>query len=306
MSSSRVSRREVLLGGIGAVAGLAIGGGCASSSKCSAKKKVCHTGFKIGICDWSLGRIAQPEAFAVAKRMGADGVQVDFGMEEDDLPVLHKLCLQKKYMREAKKQKIEIASFGMVALGWAPYKSDPRWLKWIKEGIDVSEEMGVGIILIPFFGERDLSDDKEGRLIVARKLALVSIQAERAGVVLGLESWMSAEQNMEIIDRVGSSAVQVYYDVGNSKKKGYDIYKEIRSLGKNICEFHAKDYGNELFGKGDIDFQRVREAIDEIGYRGWIVLESNKWEPKEIISAEEEAKFAKNLEYLRGIFPARV
>jgi len=238
--------------------------------------------------------------------MGADGVQVDFGMEEDDLPVLHKLCLQKKYMREAKKQKIEIASFGMVALGWAPYKSDPRWLKWIKEGIDVSEEMGVGIILIPFFGERDLSDDKEGRLIVARKLALVSIQAERAGVVLGLESWMSAEQNMEIIDRVGSSAVQVYYDVGNSKKKGYDIYKEIRSLGKNICEFHAKDYGNELFGKGDIDFQRVREAIDEIGYRGWIVLESNKWEPKEIISAEEEAKFAKNLEYLRGIFPARV
>jgi len=306
MSSSRVSRREVLLGGIGAVAGLAIGGGCASSPMCGAKKKVCHKGFKIGICDWSLGRIAQPEAFAVAKRMGADGVQVDFGMEEDDLPVLHKLCLQKKYMREAKKQKIEIASFGMVALGWAPYKSDPRWLKWIKEGIDVSEEMGVGIILIPFFGERDLSDDKEGRLIVARKLALVSIQAERAGVVLGLESWMSAEQNMEIIDRVGSSAVQVYYDVGNSKKKGYDIYKEIRSLGKNICEFHAKDYGNELFGKGDIDFQRVREAIDEIGYRGWIVLESNKWEPKEIISAEEEAKFAKNLEYLRGIFPARV
>jgi len=306
MSSSRVSRREVLIGGIGAVAGLAIGGGCASSPVCGAKKKVCHKGFKIGICDWSLGRIAQPEAFAVAKRMGADGVQVDFGMEEDDLPVLHKLCLQKKYMREAKKQGMEIASFGMVALGWAPYKSDPRWLKWIKEGIDVSADMGVGVILIPFFGERDLSDDKEGRLIVAQKLARVSIQAERAGVVLGLESWMSAEQNMEIIDRVGSSAVQVYYDVGNSKKKGYDIYKEIRALGNHICEFHAKDYGDEMFGKGDIDFRRVREAMDEIGYRGWIVFESSKWGPKEIISAEEEGKFAKNIEYLRGIFPARV
>lgn len=307
MNSFRQSRREMLASSLGAIAGLALAGGCETVACREPKTKVCSKGFKIGICDWTVGRIADLEALAVAKRLGADGVQVDFGMEEDDLPVLHKLCLQKKYLREAKKQQMEIASFGMVALGWAPYKSDQRWLKWIKEGIDVSEEMGVGIILIPFFGESDLSDDEEGRLIVARKLALVSIQAERAGVVLGLESWMSAEQNMEIIDRVGSSAVQVYYDVGNSKKKGYDIYKEIRGLGaKNICQFHAKDYGDELFGKGDVDFKRVREAMDDIGYRGWIVFESNKWEPDKPVSAEEEALFARNIEYLRSIFPGSV
>jgi L-ribulose-5-phosphate 3-epimerase len=307
MNSFRQSRREMLASGLRAIAGLSLAGGCKTVACREPKVKACGKGFKIGICDWTVGRIADLEAFAVAKRLGADGVQVDFGMPDDDLPVLHNSCLQKKYMEEVKGSGIEIASFGMVALGWAPYKSDPRWLKWIKEGIDVSEEMGVGIILIPFFGERDLSDDKEGRLIVAQKLARVSIQAERAGVVLGLESWMSAEQNMEIIDRVGSSAVQVYYDVGNSKKKGYDIYKEIRGLGaKNICEFHAKDYGHEEFGKGEIDFRRVREAMDDIGYRGWFVFESNKWEPDKPVSAEEERKFAKNIEYLRGIFPARV
>ena len=47
---------------------------------------------------------------------------------------------------------------------------------------------------------------------------------------------------MDILNRVGSPAVKVYYDVANSHKQGYDIYKEIRMLGKNICEFHAKDY----------------------------------------------------------------
>jgi len=297
----------MLASSLRAIAGLSLAGGCETVACREPKAKVCGKGFKIGICDWSLGRIAKLEAFEVAKRLGADGVQVDFGMADDDLPVLHKSGLQKKYMEKVEESGIEIASFGMVALGWAPYKSDPRWLKWIKEGIDVGEEMGVGIILIPFFGERDLSDDKEGRLIVARKLALVSIQAERAGVVLGLESWMSAEQNMEIIDRVGSPAVQVYYDVGNSKKKGYDIYKEIRDLGrKNICEFHAKDYGDELFGKGDVDFRRVREAMDDIGYRGWFVFESSKWEPDKPVSAEDEVKFAKNIEYLRSLFPRSV
>lgn len=307
MNSFRQSRREMLASSLRAIAGLSLAGGCETVACREPKAKVCGKGFKIGICDWSVGRIADLSAFAVAKRLGADGVQVDFGMADDDLPVLHKSCLQKKYMEKVEESGVEIASFGMVALGWAPYKSDPRWLKWIKEGIDVSEEMGVGIILIPFFGESDLSDDEEGRLIVARKLALVSIQAERAGVVLGLESWMSAEQNMEIIDRVSSSAVKVYYDVGNSKKKGYDIYKEIRGLGaKNICEFHAKDYGHEEFGKGEIDFKRVREAMDDIGYRGWIVLESSKWEPDKPVSAEEEAFFAKNIEYLRGLFPRSV
>ena len=72
-------------------------------------------------------------------------------------------------------------------------------------------------------------------------LVFLAVRAEKAGVILGLENYMSAEANLSIIDKVGSPAVQVYYDVGNSTDKGYDILKEIRLLGKRICEFHAKD-----------------------------------------------------------------
>ena len=56
-------------------------------------------------------------------------------------------------------------------------------------------------------------------------------KAEKQGVMLGMENWLSAEDNMRIIDRVGSPAVKVYYDVGNSADKGRDILKEIRTLG---------------------------------------------------------------------------
>jgi sugar phosphate isomerase/epimerase len=269
------------------------------------KGKGFSDGFKIGICDWTLGRITELSALEVVKRLGADGVQVDFGMADDDLPLLHKPELQREYLELTKKHNIEIASFGMVALGWAPYRSDPRWTQWINEGIDVSKAMGVNIILIPFFSKPDLAGDKEGRGIVAEKLKELSPKAEKAGVVLGLESWMSAEQNLEIIEHVDSDAVQVYYDVGNSHKRGYDIYKEIRILGKHICQFHAKDYGHEMFGKGDVDFKRVREAMDDIGYRGWIVFESSKWEPQKPVSAEEERSFRTNIGYLQRIFPPR-
>ena len=36
-------------------------------------------GFKIGACDWSLGKRGDPAALDVAKEIGLDGAQTDFG-----------------------------------------------------------------------------------------------------------------------------------------------------------------------------------------------------------------------------------
>jgi len=91
-------------------------------------------------------------------------------------------------------------------------------------------------------------------------------------VALGIESWLSADQHLDILQRVGSPAVKVYYDVCNSNDMGYDIYKEIRQLRNRICEFHAKENGS-LLGKGKVDFHKVREALDDIKYKGWIQIE---------------------------------
>ena len=69
-------------------------------------------------------------------------------------------------------------------------------------------------------------------------------------------------------------------------------------LGKLICEFHAKDYDG-LFGKGSIDFKKVRAAMDDIDYRGWIVMEGTKMP----LGVEESCRY--DARYLRGIFPRR-
>jgi L-ribulose-5-phosphate 3-epimerase len=105
-----------------------------------------------------------------------------------------------------------------------------------------------------------------------RKPFAAAPKAEKAGVILTIESWLSADQHLEILERVGSKSVQVYYDVCNSTDRGYDIYKEIRQLGKRICEFHAKENGS-LLGKGNVDFHKVRAALDDIDYHGWIQIE---------------------------------
>ena len=101
----------------------------------------------------------------------------------------------------------------------------------------------------------------------------IAPKAEKQGVRIGLESYLSAEDNMRLLERVGSPAVMVYYDVGNSTDKGRNVYREIRLLGKLICELHAKDNGYML-GRGRIDFAKVRRALDDIQYRGWIQIEA--------------------------------
>lgn len=252
--------------------------------------------FKIGACEWNLGR-ADPSSFDVAKEIGLDGVQVNMGRVANDMH-LRKPEVQKAYLAAAKRTGLEIGSLAIAEMNNVPLKSDPRAARWLDESIDVCKALGITVSMPACFGRGDLdmANTKEIDHFVG-VLKDVAPKAEREGIVIGLENYLSAEDNMTIIDRVGSPAVQVYYDVGNSTDKGRDILKEIRILGKLICEFHAKDAGHML-GQGRIDFKEVRKAIDDIGYSGWIQIEAAR--PHGLIE-----DYRAHHRYLRGIFHER-
>lgn len=294
MKFSGLTRREMILNSARAIAGLTLTTACWPFS-CGEFEPQEH-GFKIGICDWTLGKRCEPSSLEIAKRLGVDGVQVDFGVGKDKLR-LSKPKVQKQFLEAAKKYDVEIASLAMGALNQVPYKSEPRAEQWVIDSINVCKAIGVRVVLLAFFGKGDLRKDESGIETVVERLKRVAPKAEKAGVVLGLESLLSAEQHLDIINCVGSPAVQVYYDVGNSHKMGYDIYKEIRFLGnEHLCEFHAKDY-DDLYGKGSINFKEVRQAMDDIGYRGWIHIEGVKMP----LGIEESCRY--DAQYLRSIFP---
>jgi sugar phosphate isomerase/epimerase len=161
------------------------------------------------------------------------------------------------------------------------------------------QALGVKVVLLAFFGNGDLVGDEPGTQEVIRRLKQVAPKAEKAGVIFGLESWLSAEDTMRIIDRVGSPAVKMYYDVCNSTDRGYDICKEIRWLGKKrICEFHMKENGS-LLGHGKVNLERVRDAINDIGYQGWMQIEGAVPPGAQLLES-----YTANCQYLRGLFPA--
>jgi sugar phosphate isomerase/epimerase len=290
MMTSLLSRRRMLARASHAAAAFALAPQFAPLFAASDSRK-----FKIGACDWSIGKMADPGAFAVAKEIGLDGVQVSLGTEANGMH-LRKPEVQQAYRDAAKQAGLEIGSLAIGELNNVPYKSDPRTIEWVSDCVDVCPKLGVKAVLLAFFAKGDLKGDKPGTDEVVRRLKAVAPKAEKAGVILGIESWLSAEEHLDILDRVGSKAVQVYYDVCNSNDRGYDIYREIRQLGRErICEFHAKENG-ALLGQGKVDFKQVRAALDDIGYRGWIQIEGAV--PK---GAPMLESYQANCKFLRGV-----
>jgi sugar phosphate isomerase/epimerase len=157
--------------------------------------------------------------------------------------------------------------------------------------------VAIVIVAFAFFGKGDINQKPDLQAKVIEKFKRAAPRAEKAGVILGIESWMNAADHLRMIDAIGSPAVQVWYDVANSEKMGYDIYKEIRQIGKErICQFHLKENA-ALLGEGRIDFKKVKEAIDDIGWGGWLIIEGATVKEKSL-----EECYTLNLKYLRTVF----
>ncbi len=251
----------------------------------------------IGMCDWNLGPMCDPEQIPKAAEADLEGIQVSLGRTPDDI-VLRDPSVRARYLELGRQHRITFHSVALGLLNGNPLAEQPRAAVWLIDAIEVAAALGAGNVLMAFFGDGDLRFRGEGgafvdesqsgfasfRLDEAKVTSVVETleqvvpRARDAGVILGLENTISAAQNLEIIERVGSEWLQVYYDVGNSTGYGYDVPGELRLLGNDrICEVHLKDWNTRLLGseEGTVDMAAAAAALNDIGYDKWLVLETS-------------------------------
>ena len=285
------TRRSILKKAI--YSGLALSGMQSSLHAAASKKKL-----RIGACDWSIGKSSDLGAFAVAKEIGLEGIQVNLGSDANNMH-LRQVDRQRAYREESKRTGVKIASLAIGELNRVPYKSEARTDEWVWDAVDVARNLDVTVILLAFFAKNDLREDQQGKDAVVMKLKEVAPKAEKLGITLGIESYLSAEEHMDIIQKVGSDSIKVYYDFRNSADAGYDVIREIKWLGKDmICELHMKENGF-LLGEGTLDWPRIAETLAEIGYRGdgWMQIESAR--PKDMSVVES---YKRNQAFLKKVF----
>lgn len=112
--------------------------------------------------------------------------------------------------------------------------------------------------------------------------------AEKAGVVIAIENvwnnlWISPELMTSFVASFDSPWVQGYFDVGNHVKYAKPT-EYIYKLGKLIKKVHIKDFklnpnghGGKFINirEGSVDWPAVRKALDDIGYSGFVSIESS-------------------------------
>lgn len=283
------------VGTLGACSGEAPGGGQTASDPAGLEPFVGAPG--IGICDWNLGPMCDPEEIPKAADAHLTGIQVSLGRDPEQM-LLRDPSVRARYLELGAEHGVTFHSIALGLFNTYPLADEPRSAVWLVDAIDVAGTLGASNVLMAFFGNGDLrSRDEAGEFInessgefasfrldedkvssVVDTLVQVIPRARDAGVALGLENTITAAQNLEIIDRVGSEWLQIYYDLGNSTGNGYDVPTELRLIGNDrLCEVHLKDWNTPLLGSEGcmVDNAAAAAALNEIGYDKWLVLETS-------------------------------
>jgi len=144
----------------------------------------------------------------------------------------------------------------------------------------------VGVIFIPGFKPVPYDAAYDRALSAFMR---IKKDAERLQIHIGVENvWnqflLSPLEMRDFIDKIDSTYVGAYLDVGNVIATGYPEHW-IHILGKRIRKVHFKDYRRGAGGlhgfvdllAGDVDWAAVMEAFKAVGYDGWATAEMDAY-----------------------------
>lgn len=101
---------------------------------------------------------------------------------------------------------------------------------------------------------------------------------EQYGVSLSLhhhyDQPVMYREDFDIFFDNASDSLKLTIDTAHLYKSGItDIAEVITSFNEKIDNFHMKDFANgdwKVLGQGEIDFNPIFEAVNEIGFNGWM------------------------------------
>ena len=218
------------------------------------------------------------EKFALAKRIGLDGVEV---------PTIEEPAQVEKFKKTAKKTGISIHSIMNMKHWEYPFSSSKSsdikiGMEGMKTSLHNARAFGADtVLLVPAVVNAETSY-KDAYTRSQKHIKELLPLAEELNVVIAIENvWnkflLSPLEFARYIDEIDSPYLKAYFDVGNIALYGYP-HDWIRTLGKRIVKVHIKGFDVKRkefvnLGDGTIDWLEVRRAFSDIGYSGFINAE---------------------------------
>jgi sugar phosphate isomerase/epimerase len=259
--------------------------------------------YKVAVCDWMILKRQKIAAFQLAKEIGADGVELDMGSlgtNEMFLNSLTNAANCRRFLDTAHALNLEISSVAMSGFYAQSFAERATVLRMTQDCMDTMRALDVKIAFLPL-GVSDLLKHPEMRSKVVERLKIAGAQAEKAGVVIGVESELPATEQIKLLEEVDSPAIKICFNFADAIQNNRDLIAELKTLGAGrVCEIHATDQdGAWLQNDARIDLTAVKTALDEMNWRGWLVIERSR-DTNDVHNVRKN--YGANAAYLKKIF----
>ena len=217
-----------------------------------------------------------------AKNMGFDGVEIPLR----DLEMIN----VEKTERELKKHEMEC--LGSVALSLdhdltsENEETRRRGIEWMKRCVEITSNLGgdsvSGVIYIAW-GKitGKMRTEAEWRRSV-EALKEIARFAREYDVTLGVEPinrfetyfLNTASDAVKLVKDVGEPNVKVHLDTFHMNIEEKNFYDPIKETGDLLWHMHCCENDRGIPGTGHVDWDEVFQALSEINYDRWLVIES--------------------------------
>lgn len=260
--------------------------------------------YKIALIDLMLLKRQKLSALPLAKELDADGIEIDMGGLGNRETFDNKLAvdsIRAQYLQKAKELELEIPSLAMTGYYAQSYCGREHYKESIADCIATMKKMQVKTAFLPLGIQCDLKKSPEKRPAVVARLKEAGKMAQDAGVVIAIETALSAKEEVALLKEIGSPAIKIYFNFSNPLKEGRDLYKELRILGaKNIAMIHCTNKDSVwLQNDPQLDLRKVKKTLNKMKWSGWLVVERSRdaQHPRDV-----KFNYSANVAYLKKVF----
>ncbi|GAA0682958.1 hydroxypyruvate isomerase family protein [Natronoarchaeum mannanilyticum] len=167
----------------------------------------------------------------------------------------------------------------------------------IRESIDTAASIGCPTLIVTTGPDQAGLDRATQRENIVDVLSAVAPAAVSAGVTLALEPLntavdhpgyylSTAAEGFDIVDAVGSSHVNLLYDVYHQQVTEGNVIATLTENVEDVGHVHIADVpGRAEPGTGELNYENVLAAINDAGYEGYVGCEfSPTGDPDEAVA----------------------
>ncbi len=251
---------------------------------------------KYAICNETFGDWPLAKALDFARQTGYTGWEVAPFMLTDDIRSLGESD------RAAYRQQVEAAGLQITGLHWLLAKTEGLYLTttdaevrrrttdYLCELARLCHDLGGRVMVLGSPQQRNVPQGQsmESAMAAAAEVIAGAVdELDRLQVQIAIEPLGHEEGNFlntaadarKLQAMIDSPMVQLHLDVKAMSDEPTPIPQIIRDNADAMIHFHANDPNRQGPGMGDVDFVPIFEAINEIGYDGWVSVEVFDYTP---------------------------